>query len=179
MRIGKELADVSAATLGFFRQIGVEEVSVPPRLVVEPRRSRPLIPPPQRDPAGPQSGPWDERELRQVCDRVVNAGLAPTTMHLPISGAILMGAPGRDADIERVCECIRAAGRVGIRTLTYAFTALRASEGYYLLEGAGGGGPRRYGPSTPPASATCRRWKGWGNIRGRRCGSGSPISCTP
>jgi len=140
MRIGKELADVSAATLGFFRQIGVEEVSVPPRLVVEPRRSRPLIPPPQRDPAGPQSGPWDERELRQVCDRVVNAGLAPTTMHLPISGAILMGAPGRDADIERVCECIRAAGRVGIRTLTYAFTALRASEGYYLLEGAGRGG---------------------------------------
>ena len=117
MRIGKELADVSAATLGFCRQIGVEEVSVPPRLVVEQRRSRPLIPPPQRSPAGPQADPWDEGELRQVCDRAVCAGLAPTTMRLPISGDILLGTPGRDEDLERTCQSVRVAGRAGIRTL--------------------------------------------------------------
>jgi mannonate dehydratase len=140
MRIGKELADVSEATLGFFRQIGVEEVSVPPRLVTEPRRSRPLIPPPQLGPAGPQPDPWDEGEVRQVCDRVLSAGLVPGAMPLPISGNILLGTPGREADIERICDAIRVAGRAGIRTLTYGFTALRASEGYYLREGAGRGG---------------------------------------
>jgi mannonate dehydratase len=140
MQIGKELADVSAATLGFFRQIGVEEVSVPPRLITEPRRSRPLIPPPQLGPAGPQPDPWDERELGQVREQVKGAGLVASAVPLPISGSILLGAPGRDADIERICESIRAAGRAGIRTLTYSFTALRASEGYYLLEGVGRGG---------------------------------------
>jgi mannonate dehydratase len=61
-------------------------------------------------------------------------------MHLPISGNILLGAPGRDADLARIRECIRVAGRVGIRTLTYTFTALRASEGYCLRDGAGRGG---------------------------------------
>lgn len=38
--------------------------------------------------------------------------------------------PERDNDVEVVCENIRTAGRVGLRALTWNFTALRASEGY-------------------------------------------------
>jgi len=140
MKIGKELSDVSMATLGFFRQIGVEEVSMPSRFVTEPRRSRPLIPPAQLAPPGPAGEPWDEGVLRQVRDRIVSIGLAPTTMHLVISGGILLGTAERDADVEEICHAIRMAARVGIRTLTYNFTALRASEGYFLQEGAGRGG---------------------------------------
>ena len=140
VKIGKELADVSEATLGFFRQIGVEEVSMPSRLVTEPRRSRPLIPPAQLGPPGPSGVPWDERELREVRDRVMAAGLVPSTISLALSGGILLGTSDRDADLERVCHAILVAGRLGIRTLTYNFTVLRASEGYYLREGAGRGG---------------------------------------
>jgi mannonate dehydratase len=140
VKIGKELADVSGSTLDFFRQIGVEEVSMPPRLITDPRRSRPLIPPAQLGPPGPSDAPWGERELREVRDRVVAAGLVPATMHLALSGGILLGTPERDADLQRVCESIRVAAGIGVRTLTYNFTALRASEGYYLLEGAGRGG---------------------------------------
>src|SRR5579884_1644652 len=111
VKIGKELADVSAATLGFFGAIGVEEVGIPARLVLEQRRSRPLVPPAQLGPAGPQPAAWDEAELRRVCERVRGFGLAPVLASLPLSGNILLGRPGREADLARVRECVRVAGR--------------------------------------------------------------------
>jgi mannonate dehydratase len=61
-------------------------------------------------------------------------------MGLPLSGNILLGRPGRDADLEKVQASIRAAGAAGLRVLTYSFTALRASEGYYAMDGEGRGG---------------------------------------
>jgi mannonate dehydratase len=138
--IAKQLADVSDGTLRFFRQIGVEAVGVPTRMVTEPRRSRPHVPPPQEGPAGPQPPPWDAAGLQQVCDRVRSFGLEPYTATLPVSGNILLGRPGRDADLEAVRACIRAAGAAGLRVLTYSFTALRASAGYYGVDGSGRGG---------------------------------------
>lgn len=140
MKIGKELGDVSAATLGFFRQIGVEAVGVPSRLILEPRRSRPLVPPAQMGPVGPQPEPWDEGDLRAVCDRVRAFGLTPVLTSLPLSGNVLLGRPGREADLAQIQACVRVAGRVGLRVLTYSFTALRASEGYVLRPGEGRGG---------------------------------------
>src|SRR5690606_38558621 len=109
VKIGKDLADVSPATLRFSRQIGVEEVSIPARLITEPRKSRPIIPPPQTGPAGSQPEPWDVAELERVRDHVLSAGLVPTVMNLPISGAIVLGTPERDRDIERIGQCIRVA----------------------------------------------------------------------
>jgi mannonate dehydratase len=138
--IAKQLADVSDATLRFFRQIGVEAVGVPTRLVTEVRRSRPHVPPAQEGPAGPQPPPWDADGLRRVCDRVRAFGLEPYTATLPVSGNILLGRPGRDADLETVQTCIRVAGAAGLSVLTYSFTALRASAGYYAVDGGGRGG---------------------------------------
>ena len=140
MLIAKQLADVSDVTLRFFRQIGVEAVGVPARLVTELRRSRPHVPPAQEGPAGPQPPPWDAAELQGVCDRVRSFGLEPYAAALPVSGNILLGRPGRDADLEAVRACIRAAGVAGLRVLTYSFTALRASAGYYAVDGSGRGG---------------------------------------
>src|SRR6185437_15035347 len=132
--------DVSTATLRFFRQIGVEEVGVPSRLILEQRRSRPLVPPAQMGPVGHQPEPWDEGELSAVCDRVRAFGLRPVLTSLPLSGDVLLGRPGREADLARIQTCIQVAGRVGLRVLTYSFTALRASEGYVLRTGEGRGG---------------------------------------
>lgn len=140
MKIGKELGDVSTATLGFFRQIGVEEVGVPTRLILEQRRSRPLVPPAQMAAAGPQPEPWEEDELRAVRDRARDFDLRPVLASLPLSGDVLLGRPGREADLARIQTCVRVAGRVGLRVLTYSFTALRASEGYVLRKGEGRGG---------------------------------------
>jgi mannonate dehydratase len=61
-------------------------------------------------------------------------------INLPISGAIVLGAPGREADVETACACIAAAGEAGVGTVRYAFRALRPSAGYYVRHGAGRGG---------------------------------------
>ncbi|MBI3971814.1 MAG: mannonate dehydratase [Chloroflexi bacterium] len=140
VKIGKQIADVSDDTLRFYRQIGVEVVGMPARYVAEPRRSRPLVPPAQEGPGGPQPEPWDIGELRRIGDRIQSFDLVPVAIGLPVSGNILLGRPGRDDDIRRVVACIRAAGKVGLQVLHYSFTALRASAGYYLMEGKGRGG---------------------------------------
>ena len=138
--IGKELGDVSDATLAFFRQIGVEAIGLPARAFTEVRRSRPLVPPAQLGPAGPQPEPPSADDLRRLVGRVESAGLRAVSASLPLSARILMGQPGRDEDIARAIAHVEAAGAAGLRAMPYSFTALRASEGYYLREGAGRGG---------------------------------------
>ena len=139
IRIGKGLGDVSDYSLRFYRQIGVEAVHIPSRPVME-ARSRPLVPPTQHGPIGPQPEPWDEGALRQIVERVAAHDLQVTGIGLPLSGNILMGRAGRDADIERVMQCLRVAGRLGLGVVTYTFSALRASEGYAACVGQGRGG---------------------------------------
>jgi mannonate dehydratase len=138
VKIGKQVADLSESSLRFYRQIGVELVGVPSRYVDTPRSSRPLVPPAQEGPHGPQPPPYDPDELRRICDRVREFGLEPETISLPLSGRIVMGQQGRDEDLAVVRRCIQVAGAAGLRTLSYNFTALRASAGYYLVEGRGG-----------------------------------------
>lgn len=142
MSIGKEVGDVSDATLRFLRQIGVEHVGLPAQPSTEPALSRPVVPPPQSGPAGAQPPPWDAAVLRGVRNRVVRYGLVASAIALPISGNILLGLPGADADLVAVRHSIEAASRAGFKVVTYNFTALRASEGYRLLEGRGRGGSR-------------------------------------
>jgi mannonate dehydratase len=72
--------------------------------------------------------------------RVRAAGLEPTGTNLEPSAAILLGRPERDADLEAFRANLALAGRLGLRGVTYNFTALRASEGYSALEGVGRGG---------------------------------------
>jgi len=139
IKISKGLGNLAAATLGFYRQIGVEEVQVPARFNTN-INLRPLVPPTQKKAAGPMPPAWDEDELQRICDHVRGFELEPTAIGLPISGRILMGQEGRDEDLEDVIERIQMAGRVGFAVMTWNFTALRASEGYAAQEGAGRGG---------------------------------------
>ena len=138
IKIGKGLSDVSEGTLRFYKQIGVEIVGMPTRYVENIRR-RPLVPPAQMGPHGSQPPPWDEAELWRIKERIESFGLTPSQIGLPLSGNILMGKPGRDTDIETVMASLRAAGRVGLRVVTYSFSALRASEGYAARRGGGRG----------------------------------------
>jgi len=138
-KISKGLGNLSAEMLRFYRQIGVEQVQVPTRFNANVKL-RPLVPPAQSKAHGPMRAPWDEGELRRICDHVRAFDLEPAAIPLPVSGRILMGREGRDEDLDDVAERIEMAGRVGFAVMTWNFTALRASEGYAAQEGAGRGG---------------------------------------
>ena len=64
-KISKGLGNLAAATLGFYRQIGVEEVQVPARGNTN-INLRPLVPPTQKKAAGPMPPAWDEDELQRI-----------------------------------------------------------------------------------------------------------------
>ncbi len=84
--------------------------------------------------------PWDEAEIRSRMERLQAGGL--TLFNMMISGFdnAIYGRPGRDEEIEKVRQSIRAAGKVGLPVVEYNFYAHRAVEGYYEESGRGGAG---------------------------------------
>jgi mannonate dehydratase len=84
--------------------------------------------------------PWEERQLRQLIDQLKIGGL--TLGNLMIAGFpnTLYGRPGRDEEIDKVRQSIRAAGAAGIPVVEYNFYAHRIIEGYYEETGRGGAG---------------------------------------
>jgi mannonate dehydratase len=102
--------------------------------------TRPFVPPSQTGPHRDQGPVWDEAVLMRIRQRIESFELKPTVAGLGLSGNILMGQSGRDADLAVVRANIEMAGRMGIGVLTYNFTALRASEGYGGRYGQGRGG---------------------------------------
>jgi mannonate dehydratase len=84
---------------------------------------------------GPAVLPWREAELRSMMDAVKAAGL--TLANLMISGFpnTLYGRPGRDEEIDKVQQSLRAAGRAGLPVVEYNFYAHRAMEGYFAETG--------------------------------------------
>jgi mannonate dehydratase len=133
------LTDVSMETLSFYRQIGVEEVTMPFKYntVV---RERPLVPHSYVENKKLDDSKWNETELRGVKEVIQSYGLQPTTIRLPLSNDILRGHPGREDAIKEVKKKILMASRLGLKVLTYSFTALRATEGYDSRIGRGRGG---------------------------------------
>jgi mannonate dehydratase len=89
---------------------------------------------------GPAVLPWREAELRSMMETVKAAGL--TLSNLMIGGFpnTLYGRPGRDEEIDKVQQSIRAAGRAGLPVVEYNFYAHRAMEGYYAEIGRAGTG---------------------------------------
>jgi mannonate dehydratase len=135
IKIATLAGDLTDDTLRFSAQLGVEWIDL---------ATRPgLIPPPGRPPRG-QSQPWNETEMRALVERLRGYGLRPGIRALPPFPNVLLGNAGRDRDIEVVQEAIRIAGRIGIPTLEYNFTLLRASAGYFRAEGRGGAGLRAF-----------------------------------
>jgi len=84
--------------------------------------------------------PWEESRIRSIMDTLKSGGL--TLGNLMIGGFpnTLYGRPGRDEEIEKIRQSIRAAGRAGLPVVEYNFYAHRAIEGYYEETGRAGAG---------------------------------------
>ena len=82
--------------------------------------------------------PWKEDDLKARVALLRAGGLAAGDIVLPYVGParetmrdIILGRPGRDAAIDIVKSCIRAAGAAGIPVVEYNFYAHRLEEGYF------------------------------------------------
>lgn len=84
--------------------------------------------------------PWEEGRLRDMMDRLRSNGL--TLANLMIAGFpnAIYNRPDRDADIEKVIQSIKAAGKVGLPVIEYNWYAHRAMEGYFEETGRAGAG---------------------------------------
>jgi mannonate dehydratase len=88
--------------------------------------------------------PWTEEYLRRRIDRLKSGGL--TLYNLMIGGfpKTLYGQPGRDEEIDKVRQSMRAAGKAGLPVIEYNFYSHRLVEGYYEETGRGGAGLTAY-----------------------------------
>ena len=84
--------------------------------------------------------PWQETELRSLMERLKSGGLTLGNMMISGFPSTLYGRPGRDEEIDKVLQSIRAAGRSGLPVIEYNFYAHRLVEGYYEEMGRGGAG---------------------------------------
>ncbi|MBV9267719.1 MAG: mannonate dehydratase [Acidobacteriaceae bacterium] len=84
--------------------------------------------------------PWDETHLRASVDKLRAGGLKLGNLMIAGFPNTLYGRAGRDDEIEKIKQSIRAAGKVGLPVVEYNFYAHRAIEGYYEELGRGGAG---------------------------------------
>jgi mannonate dehydratase len=84
--------------------------------------------------------PWQESEIRGRMDKLKPAGLTLGNMMIGGFPNTIYGRSGRDEEIEKVRQSIRAAGRAGLPVVEYNFYAHRIVEGYYEETGRAGAG---------------------------------------
>jgi hypothetical protein len=82
--------------------------------------------------------PWQESDLRPLTDQLKAGGITLGNMMIAGFPNALYGKPGRDQEIEKVRQSIRAAGKVGLPVVEYNFYAHRLVEGYFGETGRGG-----------------------------------------
>jgi len=84
--------------------------------------------------------PWEESQIRSIMDNLKSGGLNLGNMMIGGFPNTIYGRPGRDEEIEKVRQSIRAAGRAGLPVVEYNFYAHRIVEGYYEETGRAGAG---------------------------------------
>ncbi|MBZ5564590.1 MAG: mannonate dehydratase [Acidobacteriia bacterium] len=84
--------------------------------------------------------PWKEEQIRSLMDRLKTGGLVLGNLMIYGFPKTIYGRPGRDEEIEKVRQSIRAAGRAGLPVVEYNFYAHRIVEGYYAETGRAGAG---------------------------------------
>ena len=84
--------------------------------------------------------PWQESEIRSRMDNLKSAGLSLGIMMIGGFPNTIYGKPGRDEEIDKVRQSLRAAGRAGLPVVEYNFYAHRIVEGYYEEAGRAGAG---------------------------------------
>jgi mannonate dehydratase len=84
--------------------------------------------------------PWEENRLKEIMERLKTNGL--TLANLMIAGFpnAIYNRPDKDADIDKVIQSIRAAGKAGLPVVEYNWYAHRAMEGYFEETGRAGAG---------------------------------------
>src|SRR5438132_2835124 len=84
--------------------------------------------------------PWEESSIRSIMDNLKSGGLTLGNMMIGGFPNAIYGRPGRDEEIEKVRQSIRAAARAGLPVVEYNFYAHRIVEGYYEETGRAGAG---------------------------------------
>jgi mannonate dehydratase len=86
--------------------------------------------------------PWTEEGVKAGMDRYKAAGLTLGNVMIGGMNNITYGRPGRDEEIEKIQQSIRAAGKAGLPVIEYNFYAHRIQEGYFeeIDEARGGSG---------------------------------------
>jgi len=84
--------------------------------------------------------PWNETQIRSLMDSLKSGGLSLGNMMIYGFRNAIYGRPGRDEEIEKVRQSIRAAGAAGLPVIEYNFYAHRIVEGYYAETGRAGAG---------------------------------------
>jgi len=110
-------ADAAAAAARRIRQLGVEHVI---------------------SSGGPI--PWEEARLQGMMGTLKANGLTLANLMIVGFPNAIYNRPGKDQDIERVIQSIKAAGRVGLPVVEYNWYAHRAMEGYFEEPGRAGAG---------------------------------------
>ena len=84
--------------------------------------------------------PWTESELQSIIDRYAASDMKVMLMMIGGFPNTIYGREGRDEEIEKIQQSLRAAGAVGLPVVEYNFYAHRLMEGYHEVEGRGGAG---------------------------------------
>jgi mannonate dehydratase len=84
--------------------------------------------------------PWTEEQIRSIMDKLKSGGLSLGNLMIGGFPKTLYGQPGRDEEIDKVRQSIRAAGKTGLPVIEYNFYAHRVVEGYYEEIGRAGAG---------------------------------------
>lgn len=112
MKLAMVSRPLAEADLRLAKQLGMTDV-------VTTMPGVPMMPEPVQGPA------WSYLDLLHLRQRVENAGLTLSVIEgYQLSDRITLGLPGRDEDLERVCESIANMGRAGIPIYCYNFMAV-------------------------------------------------------
>src|ERR1017187_4916446 len=84
--------------------------------------------------------PWEESAIRARMERLSAGGLTLGNMMISGFPNAIYGRPGRDEEIEKVRQSIRAAGKAGLPIVEYNFYAHRLGAGYHEEIGRAGAG---------------------------------------
>jgi mannonate dehydratase len=82
--------------------------------------------------------PWTEQGLRIIMDRFKANGLTVINMMIGEHPKAIFGRDGRDEEIKKIQDSLRAAGAAGLPVVEYNFYADRLMEGYYEKKARGG-----------------------------------------
>ena len=84
--------------------------------------------------------PWTENGLRTIMDRFKAEGLTVINMMIGGHPDTIYGRDGRDEEIKKIQDSLRAAGAARLPVVEYNFYAHRLMEGYYEVKARGGAG---------------------------------------